>query len=105
MTIATALSKNNVSIRLTDERWEHIILTHPEIEPKDFSIVMDAVENPDAILEGDIGELLAVKKYGNRTWVVVPYKEVDEKDGFVLTAYRTTDRRWLFQREVLWNKE
>lgn len=105
MVLATVLSKNGVPIRLTDERWQHITNTHPEINPKDFLLVMDVVENPDAILQGDVGELLAVKKHGAKVWIVVPYKEVNNKDGFILTAYQTTDNRWLFQREVLWNKE
>lgn len=105
MDLVTVLSKNGVPIRLTDERWNHIIKTHTEINPRDFSSVINVVKNPDAILKGDVGELLAVKKHGIQTWIVVPYKEIDEKDGFILTAYQTTDSRWLFQREVLWSKE
>lgn len=105
MILTTATSKNGVLIRLTEERWQHIINTHPEINPKDFLIVMNVIENPDAILQGDVGELLAIKKHGTKAWIVVPYKEIGNKDGFVLTAYQTTDSRWLFQREILWNKE
>ncbi len=67
MIIATAISKNGVEIRLTDERWNHIIKTHPEIDPKGFSRIIDVIEDPDAILEGDVGEILAVKKSGSRT--------------------------------------
>lgn len=104
MVLSTVTSKNGIKIRLTDERWYHITKTHPEINPEDFSIVTNTVENPEIILEGDVGELLAVKKHGNRTWIVVPYKEVDDKDGFILTAYQTTDNLWLFKRKILWNK-
>ncbi len=105
MDLVSVLSKNGVTIRLTTERWEHIIKTHPEVDPKDFSIILNSVKNPDVILKGDVGELLAVKKYGSRTWVVVPYKEIDKDDGFILTAYQTTDSRWLFRREIIWSKE
>jgi len=56
------------------------------------------------ILEGDADELLAVKKTRKKMWFVVVYKEINQKDGFILTAYITTDEKWLFKRKVLWNK-
>lgn len=106
MILATATSKNGILIRLTDERWQHIITTHLEINPDDFSIVMKVVSNPDFILTGGRGELLAIKKTsGKKVWIVVPYKEVSQQDGFVVTAYKTTDIHWLLQREVIWSKE
>lgn len=37
-------------------------------------------------------------------WIVVVYKEMSKTDGFVITAYMTTDSRWLFQREIVWSK-
>ncbi len=105
MIIATAISKNNIPIRLTQERWSHIINSHREITIRDKSKVISAVNDPDLILKGDVGELLAVKKvFGKNLWFVVVYKEIDSKDGFILTAYLTTDSRWLFQRKILWNK-
>lgn len=67
--------------------------------------VLDVIENPDKILKGDKDELLAVKKKSRRkTWFVVIHKEIDNTDGFILTAYITSDSRWLFKRKVLWNK-
>lgn len=104
MVLATAISKNNVPIRLTDERWFHIALSHKEITS--FTSLMKTIKNPDAILKGDTGELLAIKKKsGKKAWIVVAYKEINQTDGFVLTAYVTTDSQWLFKREILWNKE
>ena len=81
MVLATVFSKNGVPIRLTDERWKHIIETHPEIVSKDFSKITEIIENPDVIFKGDVGELLAAKESSDKTWIVVPYKEVTEKDG------------------------
>lgn len=105
MTISIAISKNGIPIRLTSERWLHIITSHIEINPTDFSPITNAVEYPDVILKGDTGELLAVKKKPRKSlWIVVAYKEVDKNDGFVITAYLTTDNRWLFQRETIWSK-
>lgn len=62
MIIATALSNNGTLIRLTSERWLHIITSHIEISPTDFSTIVNVVEDPDIILKGDRGELLAIKK-------------------------------------------
>lgn len=106
MLLVSVLSKNNVRIRLTSERWQHIITSHLEIDSDDYKSIMDAVKDPDIIFKGDQGELLAVKKRsGKKVWIVVPYKELSKADGFVLTAYLTTDSTWLFQKEVIWNRE
>lgn len=104
--ILTVLSKNGVKIRLTQERWRHIITSHLEINSQDFKSVISVIEDPDFILQGDLDELLAIKKKdGSKSWFVVPYKEVSGSDGFILTAYLTTGIRWLFQRKVIWSKE
>lgn len=106
MILGAVNSKKNVSIRLTEERWLHIITSHREIDPIDFSSILDAVENPDAIFKGDKGELLAAKPNPRKeNWLVVAYKEVDETDGFIITAYITTDTQWLFKRKILWSKK
>lgn len=105
MVIATALSKNHVPIRLTDERWEHIILNHQEIGDNDFPKFMEVIKNPEFILKGNKGELLAIQRVsGKKLWIVVPYKELTKKDGFVLTAYFTSDLTWLFKKEIIWSK-
>lgn len=106
MLIGAVLSKTGVVIRLTQERWEHIITSHLEIKPNDYKKVLNTIKNPDAILKGDFGELLAVKKKpSKKIWIVVVYKEISQRDGFIITAYLTTDSTWLFQREVIWSKE
>lgn len=106
MILGTVLSKNGVLIRLTEERWAHIVTSHLEINPNDSKSVMAVIEDPDLILQGDFGELLAVKKKARiKAYFVVPYKELSDGDGFILTAYLTTSDRWLFQREVIWSKE
>lgn len=106
MIIATALSKNGVIIRLTDERWQHIVITHLEISADNFPKIMKVITTPDFILKGNKGELLAVKKISSKkTWIVVPYKEESLEDGFVLTTYFTSDLFWLLKKEIIWNKE
>jgi hypothetical protein len=40
-----AVSKNNVPIRLTTERWQHISISHSEIADFYYEI-LEIVENP-----------------------------------------------------------
>lgn len=48
-------SKNNVSLRLTKERWNHIVLRHPELDGQKDR-VMETVTEPDLLnlLKGGI---------------------------------------------------
>jgi hypothetical protein len=54
-----AISKNSIPIRLTDERWMHISIGHPEIADYYYEI-LEAIESPDKIFEGRNGEMIAV---------------------------------------------
>jgi hypothetical protein len=56
-------SVNGVPIRLTDERWEHVLDSHPELASFRETI-LDAVENPDYILTSSRGALAAVVVLG-----------------------------------------
>ena len=87
----SANSKNNRLIRLTDERVSHIMINHPETKSC-ISWILDTIENPNFIIAGDFGELLAVKLYDktpvtNDKFLIVGYKETGKLDGFILTAY------------------
>ena len=92
-------SSNGVPIRLTDERWQHIVRRHPEIDGyRDF--VLETPTDPDYVQKGDFGALLAVRLFPEAVlagkYMVVVYRETDPMDGFVLTAYlarRPSDRR------------
>jgi len=46
MILDIADSVNGVPIRLTDERWEHIVDSHPDMSSL-LDAVLDAVRNPD----------------------------------------------------------
>lgn len=102
MDVATTISKNGVLIRLTEERWKHIVLMHPSLADKQTK-VLAIVKNPDYILKGKGGELLAVSALSKRGYLVVVYKE-GINDGFIITAFGTTDTRWLFKKEIIWSK-
>jgi hypothetical protein len=89
-----AMSVNRVPIRLTDERWSHIVNAHDEMAGYNDDC-LQVVEDPDLVLPGLRGSLKAVKSYGRNRYLVVIYREVDQEDGFVVTAYfvRRIDRR------------
>ncbi len=100
----SANSKNNRLIRLTDERMSHIFINH--LETKDcISWIIETIENPDFIIAGDFGELLAVKLYHKTPvtsdkFLTVVYKETSKFDGFILTAYfnRSINKK----RRIIW---
>lgn len=110
MDIVTTISKNGVLIRLTEERWKHIVLMHPGLADKQTT-VLTTVKNPDYVLKGGARELLAVSALSKRACLVVVYKETlllrnkeEINDGFIITAFETTDTRWLFKKEIIWSK-
>lgn len=99
------ISRNGVPIRLSSERWSHILRRHPEMDGSQAG-VFETLSDPDLIQVGDSGELLAIRLYDatqlGRKYVVVAYKETSSTDGFILTAYLT--RRPSQKREVLWTR-
>jgi len=93
-----AYSVNGVPIRLTDERWEHIVIQHSELESYRDDCV-NVIEHPDLVLRGYGGALIAVKGYGRRGYLTVVYKEVSANDGFVITAHFS---RRIERRGIIW---
>lgn len=98
-----AISKNNVPIRLTEERWIHIIESHDDLAGY-YDDVLATIEDPDYILKGYKNALIALKKVGKRKYLAVVYKELDNKDGFIITAYFTTKIK-LEKEVILWQKK
>ncbi len=96
-------SKNNVPIRLTEERWFHITEEHSEMAGYYFE-VLETVEEPEAIYEGKTGELLAVREVENGKNIVVVYKELNKEDGFVITAFLTRRKRQFERRRKIWKQ-
>lgn len=93
-------SRRGVSVRLTDERWAHIVEEHNELAGLRPS-VLDAVELAERILEGRRGELLAIRRREPGKWIVVVYREFNA-DGFIITAFLTSKGRTLSRRRQLW---
>ena len=103
--LAVTQSKNGRSIRLTYERWSHILESH-DYMAGNLNILLDTIENPDYIVRGNKGELLAVK-YHEKTnisskYAVVVYKENDS--NFILTAFFTSDLKRVLKKGIIWQK-
>ena len=98
--VGVAISKNGVPIRLTDERWCHVAEEHCELAGYRME-VLQRVADPERVLAGGAGELLAVRHVESGKCLVVVYREYQE-DGFVITAFLTRRARSLERRTQIW---
>ncbi|MBU4446524.1 MAG: hypothetical protein L6422_11665 [Candidatus Marinimicrobia bacterium] len=98
-------SVNNIPIRLTDERWTHIVENHDDMAGYYFD-VLETVANPRWIFQGDKDELWAVKLVSKKKAMLVIYKEIkQENDSFIITAFFTTKIKKLLKRRILWKQQ
>lgn len=97
----TAFSKNNVPIRLTTERWFHIVENHDEVAGY-YDEVLETIESPEMIVRGYKGSLIAVKNYGHKRYLMVIYREITKDDGFIITAYFTNK---INKKKAIWKKQ
>lgn len=97
----TAQSVNGVTIRLPAERWIHITEEHAEMAGY-LHDVLETIQDPAAIFEGNAGELLAAREIGSGKYLVAVYREVDGDDGFVITAFLTKRWKQLERRKKIW---
>ena len=90
--IDCVVSKNGVAIRLTEEHCELAGLR---------SEVLAAVVQPERVLLGGDGELIAVRELEEGKHLVVIYRE-EADDGFIITAFLTRRVRSLAKRRQGW---
>ena len=81
-----AYSVAHVPIRLTDERWQHIVTNHDDLYGYRDD-VLHAIERPEVVLRGHGGTKIAVRNYGRRRYLMVVYRELSQRDGFIITAF------------------
>ncbi len=93
-----AYSVNGVPIRLTEERWEHIVSNKPYMGSY-YEKVLEAIENPIWILRGYAGAIVAVLSIARRNYLHVVYREVSPDDGFIITAFLSTK---VNRRTIIW---
>lgn len=95
-----ALSINGVPIRLTAERWFHIVENHDDLAGH-YDDVLETIENPDLVLRGYRNSLIAARGYGHKRYLMVVYRELSTNDGFVITAYFTSE---VDRRKAIWKR-
>ena len=101
MILGIAHSINGVPIRLTDERWEHILYRRSEMASF-IDTVLDGVEDPEYILRGYKGTLIAVVHLGALAYLNVVYRELSHTDGFIITA---RIERHLDTSKIIWRRD
>jgi hypothetical protein len=98
--IDLVLSKNNIPIRLTDERWAHIVEEHCELAGMRLEII-ETVKSPSRIMAGGAGEYLAVREISDGMHLVVVYREF-KNDGFIITTFKTSKTKSLNRGDQIW---
>lgn len=93
-------SVNRVPIRMTTERWKHIVANHNDLSGH-YESVVETVERPDLVISGYGGTLIALKGVGKGRYLGVIYKEVSAEDGFIISAYFTSK---IERRKKIWPK-
>ncbi len=93
-------SVNGMPIRLTYERWYHIVENHDELASY-FYEVLDTIAKPELIVRGNKGTLKAARNMGKKKWLVAVYKELSKSDGFVITAYLLDTKP---KGEIIWQQ-
>ena len=82
-----------VPVRLTPERTEHIERRHPEMTGEGERI-LETLSEPNFVQQGDAETLIAVRHYAKtpltEKYCCVVYRELNEEDGFIVTAYFAT---------------
>jgi hypothetical protein len=95
-----AISVAGVPIRLTYERWFHIVENHDDVAGY-YDDVLETIESPDVVLRGYRGTLIVVRNHGRRRYFMVVYRQVSADDGCIITAYFASR---LDRKQVVWRK-
>jgi len=84
---------DGTKVFLTNERWKHIILRHPELENK-INRALETVSHPDEAYADPAGAIHALKRLIHEVsdYLVVIYHK-ENREGYIRTAYYTNLRR------------
>ena len=75
----TVDSVNNIPVRLTDERWNHIVENHNEMAGYYYD-VLETIAAPNYLLQRNKDELWAVKFISETKCILVIYREIKYKN-------------------------
>ena len=96
-------SKNSIPIRLTAERWLHIIENHDDLAGY-YDNVLNAIEEPDYSIKGYKAAFIALKEIEKGKFLATVYKELSKEDGFIITSYFTSKIK-LEKEAIVWRKK
>ncbi len=100
------VSKKEIPIRITDERWIHVVESH-DYMAGNLDLVVETVEDPDYIVTGRKGEVIALRHYETTSIseksVVAVYRELTD-NGFLITAFMTSKPETTLRKGILWRK-
>ena len=99
--IYIATSRSGVPIRLTEERWGHIVEEHGELTGMRAE-VLQTISGAERVVAGGVNELLAVRMVAAEKALIVVYREASVEDGFVITAFLTRRLERLNRRKQIW---
>jgi len=97
----TVTARSGVPIRLTAERWAHIVEEHGEMAGLRQEVLL-TVGKAEAVHWGSRGELLACRGLDSHLALVVVYRETSATDGFIITAFLTSRPERLKRRPRQW---
>jgi len=109
--VAIVKSINNADVRLTEERWLHIVEYHRELINFQLEVLL-TIADPDKVylspsgMESNFASVKVFDRladFGLAKNLTVHYKELSQSNGFILTPFVISDKR-LTKRFMLWQK-
>lgn len=105
-TLHTVIVVSGHSIRVTARQWAHVTEAHDYMSGN-LDKVLETLADPDRVVLGEQGELLALRAYDKtnitRKTAVVVYR--DQPDGFLITAFFTFKPHKIEQKgQVIWSR-
>ena len=76
---------------LSSERWQHIVLRHPELKDEQ-PLILKAIATPDEVYVDPTGAVHALKRVNAVTDYLVVINSVNG-EGYIRTAYYTSNER------------
>jgi len=67
-----------------------------------YDSLFEAIEKPTWILRGYAGSLVAVLSLTKQKYLHVVYKEINQKDGFIITAFIA---RKYNRKMIIWSQQ
>src|SRR3989304_962972 len=107
--LCIAPSRSGKEIRLTPTIWLKVERGHPEFSRGTAYLeeIKRAVEDPDYIVRGWAGELLALRwceaAPSQPKYLCTVYRELND-DGFIITAFFVSRYEGLLKRGILWQR-